>query len=84
MTFVDIFGFAAGALTTLAFLPQVIKAFVTKQTKDVSLLTFIALTIGISLWLVYGILIDSLPVILANAISLILVSTMLIFKIKYK
>lgn len=84
MTFVDIIGFTAGALTTLAFLPQVIKAWKTKQTKDVSLLTFIALVIGISLWLVYGIFIVSLPIIIANAISLILVSTMLILKIMYK
>jgi len=84
MGYVDFIGFMAGTLTTLAFLPQVIKAWKTKQTKDISLITFIILNFGIFLWLVYGLLIFSLPVIIANVLSLILVIIMLILKIRYK
>lgn len=84
MNYIDLIGFSAGTLTTLAFLPQVIKAWKTKHTKDISLITFMALTIGVFLWLIYGIFIESLPVTLANGISLILVFTMLVLKIIYK
>ena len=84
MTFVDIIGFAAGALTTISFLPQIIKAWKTKHTSDISLGMFVILTTGIFLWLAYGILINSLPIIIANAVTLMLVATMLILKIIYK
>ena len=60
MDYVTFIGFLAGALTTLAYLPQVFKAWKTKRTKDVSLGMFSILTIGILLWLVYGIFLNSL------------------------
>jgi len=84
MSYIDFIGFVAGTLTTLAFLPQLFKAWKSKHTKDISLIMFITLNIGILLWLVYGILIYSLPVIIANALSLILALTILILKLKYK
>ena len=84
MVYVEIIGFAAGVGTTTAFVPQVIKAWKSKHTKDISLTTFIILSIGMFLWLVYGILINSFPIIAANAVSLILALTILILKIKYK
>jgi MtN3 and saliva related transmembrane protein len=84
MDYVAIIGFVAGILTTIALVPQVAKALKTKLTRDVSLLWAITLTTGVFLWLVYGILINSLPVILANFFSFILSVIVLILKIKYK
>jgi len=71
-------------LTTIAFLPQVIKAWKSKHTKDISLIMFIVLTIGIFLWVVYGFLILSMPVIAANVVTFVLALTILILKLKYK
>lgn len=84
MDYVTIIGFAAGILTTVALMPQVAKAWKTKLTRDVSLLWAVALTIGVFLWLVYGILINSLPIIIANSVTVILAFIVLILKIKYK
>lgn len=78
-----IVGLLAAALTTISFLPQVIQAFRTKHTKDISFATFLFLSIGIVLWLIYGILIGELPIILANSVTLILSLSILIMKIKY-
>ena len=84
MAYVEIIGFAAGTLTTIALLPQVIKAWKTKLTRDVSLLWAVALTIGVFLWLVYGVFIKSLPIIIANVFTFILAVTVLVLKMKYK
>jgi MtN3 and saliva related transmembrane protein len=78
-----IVGLLAAVLSTISFLPQVIQAFRTKHTKDISRATFLFLSIGILLWLVYGILIGEIPVILANSATLILSLAILIMKIKY-
>ena len=84
MNYVEIIGFVAGILTTIALVPQVVKAWKTKLTRDVSLGWITILTIGVFLWGVYGILINSLPLIAANLVSFILALTILILKIKYK
>ncbi len=77
-------GLAAATLTTAAFLPQVIKTWRTRKTRDISLGMFLVLCLGIGLWLVYGILRGDLPLILANAVTLALAGTILMFKLKYK
>jgi MtN3 and saliva related transmembrane protein len=77
-------GLAAGALTTLAFVPQVIKVFRTRSTRDISLPTFAALVLGTALWLAYGILLGEIPLIVANGASLALVSAVLWGKLKFK
>jgi len=64
-------------------LPQVVKIFRTKQTKDLSLITFSMLSMGVFLWLIYGILIKEFPVIAANSVTLILALLIVIMKIKY-
>jgi len=79
-----VLGFLAGTLTTISFLPQVIKTWKTKSAGDISLWMFVVLATGILIWLIYGILINSLPVILANAISFILALIIIIFKIRYR
>ena len=76
-------GFFAGFCTTMAFVPQAIKAWKTKSTKDISLLMFLIFITGVVFWLIYGILIFKLPLIVANAITLILAISILVAKIKY-
>jgi len=83
MAYADIIGFIGGVLTTLALVPQAVKAWKTKHTRDISIWWILTLTIGIILWLVYGILIGSLPIIAANAATLILAVIVLILKMKY-
>ncbi len=77
-------GLAAATLTTAAFLPQVITTWRTRKTRDSSLGMFSVLCAGICLWLVYGILRSDLPLILANAVTLVLAGTILVLKLKYK
>jgi MtN3 and saliva related transmembrane protein len=81
---IELIGLVAGGLTTVSFLPQVIKTWKSKSAKDLSLVMFSLFCLGIVLWLIYGLLIHSLPVILSNAFTLILSSTILFFKLKFK
>jgi MtN3 and saliva related transmembrane protein len=77
-------GLIAGALTTAAFIPQVVKTWKSKHTLDISLGMFAIFSAGVFLWLLYGIQLGALPIILANGITLILSLTILVFKLKYK
>ncbi|MBI3777648.1 MAG: SemiSWEET transporter [Gammaproteobacteria bacterium] len=77
-------GLVAGALTTISFIPQVIKIWKTKHARDISLGMFAIFSSGVLLWLFYGIQIGSIPVIVANAVTLGLSLTILIFKMRYK
>lgn len=83
MDFVTIIGFIAASLTTIAFLPQVIQTWKTKSAKDISLKMYVILGTGMFLWFLYGIMLLSWPVIVANAIAFILSLIILIFKVKY-
>ena len=78
----DWFGYFAAVLTTIAFLPQAIKAFRTRSTKDMSLTMWLMLFTGNSCWLTYGILVCAGPVIVANAVTLVLVGAVLILKLR--
>ena len=69
---VEIFGYIAAILTTAAFLPQLIKTLKTKKADDVSLITLIMFIIGVLCWIIYGYKISSIPILLANLITLIL------------
>lgn len=84
MTLTFWIGFIAATLTTVSFLPQVIQVWKTKSTKDISLGMFSIFSLGVLLWLIYGILIQDWVVFMANLITLILASIILIFKLKYK
>lgn len=84
MALITTIGLIAALLTTIAYLPQVIKCWKTQKTKDISLQMYVILTIGLLLWLIYGFLIKDLPLVLANLITLVLVSSVLFLKIKYK
>ncbi len=76
-------GLMAGALTTLAYLPQVVKTWKSKSTKDISVGMFVTLCLGLLMWVFYGFSIHSIPVIVANIVSLVLVFIVLTFKIMY-
>ncbi len=76
-------GLAAGMLTTAAFVPQLAKAWRSKSTGDLSWGMLITFSTGVLLWLIYGVWIDSLPVILANAVTLLLQAGIVSLKIKY-
>jgi MtN3 and saliva related transmembrane protein len=76
-------GFIAATLTTSAFLPQVLKVWHNRSTKDLSLPMLVTFILGVSLWLIYGILVKASPIIIANVITLILNLIILGFKLKY-
>jgi MtN3 and saliva related transmembrane protein len=76
-------GFAAAALTTLSFIPQAVKTIRTKETHGLSLGMYVTFTAGIALWLVYGFVLMSWPMILSNIVTLILSATILTMKLRY-
>ena len=81
---ITILGIIAGVLTSSAFFPQLLKAWRTKSTGDVSLWMYVIACTGILLWLIYGLIINSLPLILANAFTLVIAAAILALKIKYR
>ena len=84
MDVINFVGLVAATFTTSAFLPQVIRIYRTRQTRDISLPMYIILAIGVSLWVVYGILLKGLAIILANAIVLPLCLYVVAMKLRYK
>ena len=68
---ITLLGLLAAACTTIAFFPQVYKIYKTRSTRDLSLPMYIIFSIGTSLWLIYGVIINNLPIILANGITFI-------------
>lgn len=77
----DIIGYIAALLTTASFLPQAIMTLKTRDTESLSLGMYSLFTLGVLMWLLYGIKINDLAIIYANAITLALASTILFFKI---
>jgi MtN3 and saliva related transmembrane protein len=84
MTFIDLIGFAAGALTTIAFVPQVLHTRRLRSAHGISLGMYAVFTAGIVLWLIYGALIGSWPIILANVITLALALSIVVMTIRYR
>ncbi len=80
----EIIGLIAAILTTAAFVPQVYKTWKTKSVEDISLTMYSVLFIGLMLWLTYGISLNSLPIIIANSVTGILVLMVIFFKFRYK
>ena len=80
---IEIFGYIAAILTTAAFLPQLIKTLKTKKAEDVSLVTLIMFIVGVLCWIIYGYKISSIPILLANLITLLLNLLILISKIYF-
>ena len=84
MDWTPIIGLAAGICTATSLLPQVIKTIKEKKAMEVSLLMLFILAAGISLWIVYGIKKNDLPIIVTNSFSLLVNITMVVLRIKYK
>jgi MtN3 and saliva related transmembrane protein len=80
---VDIIGFVAAVFTTSSTLPQLFKIIKTKHAGDVSIIMFIMTFIGLSLWLVYGIITGSNPIIVANTFSLVFIALTIYYKLRY-
>lgn len=77
-------GYIAGTLTTISFVPQVAKAWKMKETRDLSLAMLVLFAAGVLLWILYGVWVDSLPVIAANIITFALILVLLGLKIRYR
>lgn len=83
MNSIAVIGLVAAALTTSAYVPQVLKSIRTKSAKDLSLGTSTMLCCGVLLWLVYGIMNNDVPIILSNAVTFVLVVTLLVLKLRH-
>lgn len=76
-------GFAAATCTTLAYAPQFIKVWKTRSTEDISLGMFLVMVLGLLLWLAYGLLSGDAPLVVANAITILLAGGVLFMKLKF-
>ena len=83
MSLTEILGFLAAVCTTASFVPQVWHILKTRDTRALSLMMYLLFTVGVVLWLVYGIMIGSAPVIVANSITLVLALVILICKVRW-
>ncbi len=84
MNLINFLGLAAGFLVMISLIPQVVKAWKMKETRDISLGMCVMLVVSNGLWLIYGIFINSLPITGWNIAAFILNSIILFFKLKYK
>jgi MtN3 and saliva related transmembrane protein len=84
MALSDWIGYAAAFCTTSAYVPQVLRVWRTRSTRDISLKMFLVLVTGLSLWLTYGLWKGELPIIVANGATLVLAGTILFFKLRYR
>ena len=80
----DWIGYAAATLTTASFVPQAVHTFRSKDVRGISLAMYSAFVLGIMLWLVYGLLLDAWPIVIANAVTLALAAAILAMKLKYR
>lgn len=82
MDAIEVLGLIAGTCTTLSFIPQIRKVWVTKSVKDISFLMYALYCLGLSLWTIYGVLIDSVSLIIANSLTLIFAASIVIMKVR--
>ena len=80
---VELLGFIAAFCTTAAFVPQLVRVLRLRSARDVSLPTFVMFSVGVFLWLLYGLYIGSKPVIASNTVTLVLSVSILILKLRY-
>ena len=84
MNLIDWVGTAAAILTTTSFVPQVVHTLRTKDVSGISLSMYSVFVVGVALWLVYGLLLDAWPIVIANAITVSLASCILAMKLRYR
>lgn len=83
MTATDLIGFCAALLTTLSFVPQAWLTFRSRDVSGISLGMYSAFTLGVALWLAYGLALQAWPVVVANAVTLALALAILLMKLRY-
>lgn len=83
MTGIELFGLAATCMTTSSFVPQVWRTWKTRDVSGISLPTFLILTVGLAMWLAYGLMIGDLPLIVANAAMVVLTSAIVVMKLVF-
>ncbi|MFA0087219.1 SemiSWEET transporter [Vibrio sp. E150_011] len=79
---ITLLGYLAAICTTCSFVPQVLHILKTRNTDSISLMMYSIFVSGVALWLIYGLLIDDLPIVVANSVTFILASTILSLKIR--
>jgi len=84
MSLPDVIGFIAAVLTTASFVPQAWHTFQTRDVRGISLGMYSAFTAGVACWLVYGLLLDAWPIVIANCITLALSLAILLMKLRYR
>jgi MtN3 and saliva related transmembrane protein len=84
MPLLDLFGYFAAVLTTISFIPQVWHTFRTRDVRGISLSMYSVFTLGVACWLGYGLMLRAWPIVGANLITLILASTILAMKLRYR
>lgn len=84
MNVITVIGFAAAFLTTVSFLPQAIKTIRTKDTSGISLFMYSLFALGTVGWLLFGLLTNNMPVVVANAVTMVFALVILSYKIKYR
>ena len=80
---VNAIGLAAAVCTTISFVPQLIRVWRLRSAREISLIMFLVFSLGTFLWLLYGIFIHAVPIILANAVSLVLSLALLALKLRF-
>jgi len=81
---IELIGYLAACLTTLAFLPQALHTFRTRDVSGISLGMYSLFASGVALWLVYGLLLRAWPIVVANAVTLVLALAILVMKLRYR
>jgi MtN3 and saliva related transmembrane protein len=81
--YLTLIGLLAGCLTTIAFVPQVVRVWRTRSTTDISLGMFGLMSLGVFMWLVYGLMLGDIPIIAANAVTLLLATSIVIAKVRF-
>lgn len=80
----ELIGYMAAILTTASFVPQTLQTFRTKDVTGISLGMYSVFTVGVALWLAYGVLLAAWPIVIANAITLVLAASILVMKLRYR
>lgn len=80
----EFIGYVAAVLTTASFVPQAVHTFKTKDVRGISLTMYSTFVVGITLWLVYGVMLNAWPIVLANTVTLTLAVAILTMKLKYR
>lgn len=84
MFYGDFVGYAAATLTTVCFIPQALKVIRTRDTRAISLAMYASFSMGVALWLCYGVILSNWPMIIANSVTLLLAGTILALKIRFE